>query len=163
MSRNFTPDETLIDRLLLNDTEAFEEIHHRYAMYLYSYSLNKLGSKEDARKITRDIFIALWESRTTLPVNFSISYHLYAAVRREVIRYVYEKTGEAPDWATIEKQIIPGFQLARLQSARQPVSYSPAPPVIHQKRYDERWWNQVRLPIKLSTVKYSFLKLLHFV
>ena len=68
MSRNFTPDKILIDQLLLNDTEAFEELYHRHCYPLYNYCNEKLNSPADARAIVRDIFIGLWEKRQTLPV-----------------------------------------------------------------------------------------------
>ncbi len=77
MRRNFTPDQTLIDKLLLDDTAAFEELSRRYCYPLYTYCMSKLNSKEDSKRIVRNIFIALWESRSALPVDFSISLHLY--------------------------------------------------------------------------------------
>ena len=91
MSRNFTPDETLIDQLFLNDTSAFEEIHHRYCYSLYAYCAGKLSSAADARQIVRDIFILLWEKRHTLPVGFSLSLYLYTEVRKCVVRCINEK------------------------------------------------------------------------
>src|SRR5215218_7650141 len=145
MSRNFTPDETLIDQLLLDDTAAFEELHHRYCYPLYTYSLGKLQSKEDAKKIVRDIFIALWEQRHSLPVNFSISLHLYTEVRKAVVRCVNEKLLNAEETAAIEKQVIPGFSVVRLQKAKEPVRNieSNYQPTLEKKEfYENPWWNR---------------------
>src|SRR4029453_18408992 len=102
MSRNYTPDETLVDRLLLNDTEAFEELHRRYCYSLYSYCVGKLNSIGDARQITRDIFIRLWENRKTLPVGFSVSSHLYHNVRRDVVNCINEKLNTKTDLPVVE-------------------------------------------------------------
>lgn len=124
MSRNFTPDETLIDQLLLDDTFAFEELHHRYCYSLYSYCINKIDSPEDARRIVRDIFIVLWEKRRTLPVNFSLSLYLYTEVRKAVVRCISEKLETSKDLSLIQTQIIPGFAVINLQKARQPVKRS---------------------------------------
>jgi hypothetical protein len=111
MSRNFTPDETLIDRLLLNDTEAFEELYHRYCFYLYTYCMDKLDSPEDSRRIVGRIFIDLWENRHSLPVRFSISMHLYSGVRKAVVQCINEKLEGRAGWPALEKQILPGFQV----------------------------------------------------
>ena len=56
MSRNFASDQVLIDSLRSNDTQAFEELFRRYWYNLYIYSLKKLHSSDDSRKIVRDIF-----------------------------------------------------------------------------------------------------------
>jgi hypothetical protein len=146
MSRNFTPDDTLIDRLLLDDTDAFEELHRRYCYSLYTYCLGKLNSPDDARRIVRDIFIGIWENRHTLPVNFSISFHLYTEVRKAVVECINEKTMDAASASFLEKQIIPGFSVMQLQKARQPVTnnlnnsnYHSS--VVRKGSYENLWWN----------------------
>ena len=145
MSRKFTPDETLIDQLLQDDTEAFEELHHRYCYPLYSYCVSKLDSPEDARQIVRDIFISLWEKRHALPISFSVSVHLYTTVRRAVLNCLNEKLNTKTDLLLVEKHVIPGFAVPRLMEARRPVKtasreeyYYPA----KQKRNTQPWWNQ---------------------
>ena len=91
MSRIFTEDQVLIDRIGIHDTDAFEELYRRYWHGLYRYCVKKLHSQEDARIIVRDIFISIWEKRETLPVDFSISTYLYEAVRTRVIRSLNQK------------------------------------------------------------------------
>ena len=120
MSRNFTSEEVLIDQMLLDDTSAFEELYHRYCYSLYTYCEGKLDSPEDAKIIVRDIFIALWVNRHSLPVGFSISFHLYTEVRKSVIKCLNEKLLENVDESAIEKKIIPGFSLSHLNEARKP-------------------------------------------
>jgi DNA-directed RNA polymerase specialized sigma24 family protein len=165
MSRNFTPDETLIDNLLLDDTSAFEELYRRYCYPLYTYCTGKLNSPDDAKAIVRDIFIILWEKRRTLPINFSISAYLYTEVRKAVVNCVNEKLNNDQDMETIQKLVIPGFDINNLQKARQPVKTAikvntPAP-LIYKKRYEEQWWNQIPLGINLKGFKYAFQKVLH--
>ena len=121
MSRNFTPDEKLIDRLLLDDTTAFEELHHRYCFSLYQYCAGKLKSPEDAKRIVRDLFISIWDQRHSLPVDFSLSYYLYSEVRKAVVKCLNEKAKDESAAELIEKEIIPGFSVAELMKARQPV------------------------------------------
>ena len=44
MSRILIEDQTLIDRLVINDTDAFEELYLRYWSGLYLYCVKKLQS-----------------------------------------------------------------------------------------------------------------------
>ena len=111
MSRKFTPEQTLIDQLVANDTDAFEEIHRRYCFPLYSYCVAKLNTPSDSKRIVRDIFIRLWERRSTLPVNFSLQVHLYAEVRREILNCLNEKLITDADLPLIKEHVLPAFQV----------------------------------------------------
>ncbi|MET0636841.1 MAG: hypothetical protein ABWZ25_12500 [Chitinophagaceae bacterium] len=121
MSRNYSTDQELIDKLTLNDTTAFEELYRRYWYNLYSYSLKKLHSSDDARKIVRNIFIDLWENRHNNPVDFSISRHLYSHVRMAVVECVNERLNNKADKELIEESLLNSFSLAALEPARKPV------------------------------------------
>jgi len=159
MSRNFIPDETLIDQLLLDDTFAFEELHHRYCYSLYSYCINKLDSPEDARRIVRDIFIVLWEKRHTLPVSFSISMYLYTQVRKAIVECINEKLETNKDLSLIQTQIIPGFAVINLQKARQPVkrSYSEIRyfNLLRNNNVTNKnpWWNHNPSVVTIQNIK----------
>jgi hypothetical protein len=165
MSRNFTSEQTLIDQLLLDDTAAFEELYHRYCYPLYTYSLNKLNSPEDARRVVRDIFIALWEQRHSLPVNFSVSLHMYTEVRKSVVKMINEKLLDQQETPVIENMIIPGFTVMQLRQARQPVtrvyrdqsSYHPAPATRGRNYENQRW-----ISINLKDVRHAFQHILNF-
>src|SRR5882757_8512644 len=124
MSRNFTPEQDLIDKFLLGDETAFEELSRRYSYPLYSYSFSKLNSAEDAKRIVRTVFISLWENRDTLPLDFSIQVYLYTEVRKSVVQCLNNKLNNNSDIPVIEEEILPSFSAIRLQKAKQPVKYS---------------------------------------
>ncbi len=165
MRRNFTPDETLIDKLLLDDAAAFEELSRRYCYPLYTYCIGKLNSKEDSKRIVRNIFISLWENRDTIPVNFSISLHLYTEVRKAVIQCINIKLNKEIEINAIEKQIIPGFSISELQKARQPVqkiqlsNYHTS--IVKKGRYEELWRNNISA-INLKGLKHALQKMVNF-
>lgn len=121
MSRNFSSDQTLLDSLRLNNTEAFEELFRRYWYNLYIYSLKKLHSSDDARQIVRDIFKELWEKRNTWPADFSLQQHLYAEVRKGVVKCLDQTLAADNDNTVINKEILPGFSVSSLQQAKLPV------------------------------------------
>ena len=121
MSRIRIEDQTLIDRLGINDTDAFEELYLRYWSGLYLYCVKKLQSSTDARVIVRDIFIAIWEKRNELPVTFSISRHLYEEVRKQVVKSLNQKLADVEDAACVENWLTKEFSVASLQAAKNPV------------------------------------------
>src|SRR5688572_22502714 len=104
MSRISTNDQVLIDRLVLDDTDAFEELYRHYWHGLYLYCLKKLQSQKEAKKIVRTIFINIWEQRHALPVSFSLSSHLYAEVRKMVIQSLSQNLAATGDRAYIENR-----------------------------------------------------------
>ncbi len=122
MSRILTPDQSLVDRLVLDDTEAFEELYRHYWHSLYRYSVRKLQSPADAKKIVRTIFIELWEQRHSLPVSFSLSQHLYAEVRKLVVKSLSEKLEQPGAHEIIEKRFGQEFSVESLLAARKPIS-----------------------------------------
>jgi hypothetical protein len=122
MSRNYASDQTLIDSLRLNNTEAFEELFRRYWYNLYIYSLKKLHSSDDARQIVRNIFKELWEKRNEWPVDFSLQQHLYAEVRKGVVKCLDQTLAADSDSNIINKEILPGFSVNSLQQAKLPVA-----------------------------------------
>lgn len=122
MSRNYASDQTLIDSLRLNNTEAFEELFRRYWYNLYIYSLKKLRSSDDARQIVRNIFKELWEKRHEWPVDFSLQQHLYAEVRKGVVKCLDQTLSAESDTTIINKEILPGFSVNSLQQAKLPVA-----------------------------------------
>jgi DNA-directed RNA polymerase specialized sigma24 family protein len=121
MSRNFASDQALIDTLRLNNTEAFEELFRRYWYNLYIYSLKKLHSSDDARQIVREIFKDLWEKRHEWPADFSLQQHLYAEVRKGVVKKLDQTLAAEGDNKIVNQEILPGFSVNSLQQARIPV------------------------------------------
>lgn len=153
MSRNYLPDQVLIDRLLMSDTEAFEELYRRYWYSLYSYSNKKLYSSDDARRIVRDIFIQLWEKRHLLPVDFSISEYLYTEIRNAVVVCLNEKLNVEAINEMIEREVAHGFSVEALQAARQPVIQHTTQPRIRQSAIKK---NNPKYFITLAHLKWLF-------
>lgn len=152
MSRNFIPDESLIDQLFLDDTSAFEELYNRYWYSLYAYSLKKLESPTDARRIVRDIFISLWQQRKSFKVGFSVSLYLYTEVRKCVIRKLNEKLELHEDLDAVEHKIIPGFSVTNLQEAWKPVEKVNDKQEIYTP-VREPWWNATPGGITLKDIR----------
>ena len=168
MSRNFTPEQILLDKLLNDDAPAFEELTRRYCFSLYSYCMSKLNSEEDARRIVRNLFISLWEDRYNLPADFSLSLHLYTEVRKAVVQCLNVRLNKNKDVLSIEEQIIPGFAAIELQKAKRPVTNTdkirtrfplPEGPI---NRYEELKWRRYSPSINLKGLRHAFQSMLNF-
>lgn len=168
ISRNFIPEQALIDRLLADDASAMEELTRRYCYSLYKYCMDKLNSKEDSKRIVRNIFIALWEDRQTLPADFSLSTHLYTQVRKGVVQCINNKLNSTADVSNIEENIIPEFSAKALQKAKQPVTTLYAKKSVHQpsavmhRSYEESWWGKYTPNVSLKNLKHALLNMVNF-
>ena len=106
MSRNFTADLVFADRLVLNDTDAFEGLYYRYWYSLYFYGLRKLHSPEDAKHLVRTIFNVLWQNRHTLPASIRLSEYLYAEGKKEIINCLNQKIISISNLELVETETI---------------------------------------------------------
>jgi DNA-directed RNA polymerase specialized sigma24 family protein len=122
MSRISTTDQSLVDRIVLDDTDAFEDLYRHYWHGLYIYCYKKLQSAEDAKLIVRNIFIGLWEKRHSIPVDFSLSRYLYEEVRKTVVTRLSEKLADSCNQPDLEKQYQNQFTVHSLQAASLPVT-----------------------------------------
>lgn len=121
MSRILTTDQELIDRLILNDTDAFEELYRHYWHGLFIYCFKKLQSAEDARTIVRTLFISIWEQRHSLPASFSLSNYLYKEVRKSVVKCLTEQLSDINKTLVFEQRFSREFSVEALQQASKPV------------------------------------------
>lgn len=167
MSRNFTPEQELVDQLSSGNAEALEELSRRYSYSLYSYCNTKLNSPEDAKRIVRNIFISLWENRHRLPENFSLSTHLYTEVRKSVIQCVNSRLKTNANVSGIESDIIPGFSVVALQQARQFVNPSDIQKSSlyfsdrEKGNYEEQRWNRYFSALNLKGLKHGVKSMLN--
>lgn len=120
MSRNITADQALTDRLIIDDTEAFEELYHRYWHSLYIYGLRKLHFPEDAKHLVRDVFIDLWEKRRYLPVSFIMSEFLYEKGKKAIIQCLSNKIANSNNLEIVEKEAKPGANVQSLLQTKTP-------------------------------------------
>jgi len=83
-------DANLWLRVREGDEVAFKEIFERYNGLLYSHVINKLDDEDEARDMVQDIFIALWEKRSTIH-EVNIAGYLFTAARNKVLNSIRHK------------------------------------------------------------------------
>jgi DNA-directed RNA polymerase specialized sigma24 family protein len=150
MSRSFLPDQELIDRLMADDTEAFEELYRRYWYSLYHYSFQKLHASDNARRIVRNVFVRLWEMRKTFPVDFILSEFLYTEVRRAVVIHLSNQLNLKDEES--QAALLLQFSAQSLREAARPVQAG----TKLKTRPIGSYPRQPRLFVTLSHLKWLF-------
>ncbi|NII23446.1 RNA polymerase sigma-70 factor [Pseudoflavitalea sp. X16] len=74
-------DMELVQLLKSNDEAAFNEIYKRFQGLLYVYACRITREENEAEDIVQEVFIYLWDKRTTLMLTDSLAGWLYQAVR----------------------------------------------------------------------------------
>lgn len=89
----FTPDNDifLLQALKLGDESAFKALYDKYKGPLYVYAYKKLGDRELVRDVIQEVFLNIWEKKSTLTVQKCFSAYLYQAVRYKVMDLISAK------------------------------------------------------------------------
>ncbi len=75
------------DRLEAGDIKAFEMLYNEQYTPLCHFAQRFVFDLDTAREIVQDVFIRIWEKRTSLPAEISLTY-LYTSVRNKCIDYL---------------------------------------------------------------------------
>jgi RNA polymerase sigma-19 factor, ECF subfamily len=102
-------DQELVQLVAGNNQHAFEQLYERHWFELYQCGFAILHDKDAVKDIVQDVFVWLWENRTTLNVTYVKAY-LKAAVRFKVANYI--RNGNIRDHVIDELTKIPVHTLA---------------------------------------------------
>ena len=121
MYQNIVPESKLLLAIRNNDTSAFEKLISQYWLYLYRYSFKKLNSHQAASEITRQLFVELWEIRSTMSAEFNLQSFFYERLRKKVTNSLYCHLQQ--DTAEFENSsfLINDFSEENLRTASSPV------------------------------------------
>jgi RNA polymerase sigma-70 factor, ECF subfamily len=98
-------DKNSVSLLVKGNSPAFENLFNRYAKRLYFFAFGYLKSKSDAEEVVQEVFLKIWQNRTTLNPElsfnaylFKIAYHLITEKFRKISleqKYLRDITQEA--------------------------------------------------------------------
>lgn len=80
--------EQLIPLLLSGDETTFESVYKHFLKPLHVYAITMLKDEDVAKGMVQNIFLKLWERRSTLNFSGSIQAYLYGAVYHECLNYL---------------------------------------------------------------------------
>lgn len=90
-------DEELAVLLKKGDEKALTEIHERYYGLLFRHALTRLNDKEEIRDTLQELFIYLWDNRSSLSFNTSLKSYLYTAIRNRILN-IYKRQQVRSDY-----------------------------------------------------------------
>lgn len=77
-------DAELAALLREGNQRAYTEVYERYKVLLYTFTLRRLGDREDAKDVVADLFLSIWARHGELEIGSSLVGYLYTAVRNRV-------------------------------------------------------------------------------
>jgi RNA polymerase sigma factor (sigma-70 family) len=91
----FDTDQDLLADIAKGDSRAFEILYRRYFSKLYGAAYKRLQDKELTEEVLQELFVNLWERRTSLPIE-NIENYLFTSIKYLVIaqfkkNMLYEK------------------------------------------------------------------------
>lgn len=88
METTLLPTEELLQRMALHDDQAaFSELFTRYYSKLVVFAMPFTRSRELAEEAVSDVFLKIWQKRTTLAQVHNPASYLYVAVRNQGLNY----------------------------------------------------------------------------
>ncbi len=75
--------------------EALEEIMARYAGQVYHFALNLVKSESLAEELSQDVFVRIWNSRTSIEPDRNFQGFMYTIARNVCLNYLKSAAGQA--------------------------------------------------------------------
>ncbi|SMD13250.1 RNA polymerase sigma-70 factor [Pedobacter nyackensis] len=85
---NRLTDQQLMELILQDDREAFDQIYSRYWKKLFVYAGKVVRDEDEAQDIVQEVFVSLWQRRQLLININSLSSYLHGAIRFRGLGYI---------------------------------------------------------------------------
>jgi RNA polymerase sigma-70 factor (family 1) len=79
-------DNELLCRLIKGDSNAFEIIFWKYNAKVYNFIMSSLYDKTLAQDLTQNVFLSVWEHRSSIDISKSFSAYIYTIAQNLVYR-----------------------------------------------------------------------------
>lgn len=91
MSEPFYEDEYLLSLLRQDNQEAFTQIYNKYYSMLYSLSYRYLQDRELSEDVVQQVYLRLWESRSSCRIAVSLKNYLYTMAKNHLLNVIRDK------------------------------------------------------------------------
>ena len=98
-------EESLFALIREGDKEAFAELFNRYWRKAFLIAYQKLNDRQATDEIVQELFITLWNKRSSLTIH-NFSSYLYASIKNKCLNYIESKIIERKHWEHY-RQFIP--------------------------------------------------------
>lgn len=80
-------DSVLLEKLSEGSEDALATLHHLYAQALYKFVYSRTELTDVSKEIVQEIFISLWQRRSSLVIETSLRQYLFGAAKFKVLDY----------------------------------------------------------------------------
>lgn len=81
-------EKNLLLRLRAGDERAFEQFYKNYGRRIFGNILKMVKDQETAQELLQDVFVKVWENRTTIDMDKSFRSYLFTISRNLVYNYL---------------------------------------------------------------------------
>jgi RNA polymerase sigma-70 factor (ECF subfamily) len=92
---DFAYREPLLQQVALGDQLAFRELYHLFHKRLHYFAFALVKTKEAAEEIVEDVFIRLWNQRSSITEINNLRIYLYIATKNTALNYLSKKARES--------------------------------------------------------------------
>ncbi len=90
-------DHELLKAIRNDDREAFRELFNRYWRKVHAMAYARVRSKEVTEEIVQDLFIALWDKRSSQSIQ-NLPAYLFQAVKFKALNYIESRLVHEKYW-----------------------------------------------------------------
>lgn len=83
-----TTDHQLLELIQKGDRLAFTELYNRYWDKLFTVAMNRLDDEHEAEEAVQEVFLSVWQRRSTLQLTHSVNTYLSVAVKYRIINHL---------------------------------------------------------------------------
>lgn len=84
-----------LSQIAAGDQSAFRQVYTAYFKKLFQFALAIVRNRESAEEIVEDVFIRIWQQRTTLPAIQNLRVYLYTATKNTALNYLSRRAKES--------------------------------------------------------------------
>lgn len=84
-------DQALYVKLKEGDEQAFKALFQKYYAPLCHFADHYLKDKDMAEETVQELFVRLWEKRSTLTIETSVSHYLFRSVRNQCLNQLQHR------------------------------------------------------------------------
>jgi RNA polymerase sigma factor (sigma-70 family) len=103
-NNNLHNERALLQEVSEGNEDAFRNLFNGYRSKLYTYILRLSRSNEIAEDTVHDVFLKLWENRTTLPQIENLNAYLYRMAHNKAYTGFKRRAKESLILAVLEKE-----------------------------------------------------------
>lgn len=87
------------------DDKAYEYIYHRYSIELFSYGCHIINDRQLIEDCMHDLFVYMFQRRTTLGETNAIKYYLFKSLRRRILEVLERQKRDATPENVIQQTV----------------------------------------------------------